>query len=72
MIAFTAFVLGVVLLVERAARRKNARNHIRRMAVAAARVRQHPPRSPRARGRSASRGYFPWESGDDFPSNLGR
>lgn len=32
--------------------------------------REHPPRPPRARGRSASRGdYFPFE--DSFPSNLG-
>lgn len=32
-------------------------------------VRGHPPRPPRARGRSATRGdYFPFE--DEFPSNL--
>lgn len=32
-------------------------------------MRGHPPRPPRGRGRSASRGdYFPFD--DDFPSNL--
>ncbi|MGB8902025.1 MAG: hypothetical protein WCC90_23490 [Methylocella sp.] len=90
MLAFTVLVLWTVWLVERAARRKNAKNHVRRMAmerisaeadnvtawfgrhppVRMDAVRGHPPRPPRARGRSAARGdYFPFD--DEFPSNLG-
>jgi hypothetical protein len=37
MILFTALIIAAVLLVERAARRKNARNHVRKLAVAASR-----------------------------------